>query len=130
VHGTTLRVYRFIYRQGHPVGIHDIQRGLDMASPSTAHYHVEKLLSSGLIREEEGGYTVDRVFLDNFIRIHGTVLPLQFGLAAFFAASLAILFTLARPAELTSSYVIGIAVCVVALGASVFQALRGYHDSF
>ncbi len=34
--GTTLKVYRFIYRQGKPMGIHDVQRGLTLSSPSVA----------------------------------------------------------------------------------------------
>jgi len=69
------------------------------------------------------------VFLDNFIRIHGVVLPLQFGLAAFFGASFVILIAAARPSELISSYVVGIVVIVVAFGASLLQALKSYRQS-
>jgi len=87
LHGTTSKAYRFIYRQGHPVGEHEIQRGLGLASPSTPHYHLEKLRQNGLVREEGHGYVVDRVFLDNFVRIRRTAIPLQAALAAFFATS-------------------------------------------
>jgi len=95
-----------------------------MASPSTAHYHVEKLLSSGLVRPEGKGYVVDRVFLDNFIRIRRTAIPIHAALAAFFAASLAILLVAARPQTLTSGYVLGAVVCTTALIASVMQSIR------
>jgi len=44
--GTTLRVYRLIYRQGRPMGVHDVQRGLQLSSPSVAQYHIKKLLES------------------------------------------------------------------------------------
>jgi DNA-binding transcriptional ArsR family regulator len=129
VQGTTLKVYRFVYRQGHPVRIHDIQDALGMASPSTAHYHVQKLLAGGLVREEGDGYIVDRVFLDNFIRIRETAIPLQAALAAFLATGLVILLTLARPTILTSGYVLGLAVITVALVASVLQSIRDFRQS-
>ncbi|MHB8567247.1 MAG: helix-turn-helix domain-containing protein [Nitrososphaerales archaeon] len=76
--GTTLRVYRYLYRAGRPCGIHDIQRGLGLSSSSVALYHVRKLLDAGLIRESDratgevadsekgaGGYVVDRLMFDN-----------------------------------------------------------------
>ncbi len=55
VEGTTLRVYRFIFRQGHPVGVHDVQRAMGFASASTAHYHVQKLLTMGLVKSDANG---------------------------------------------------------------------------
>jgi DNA-binding transcriptional ArsR family regulator len=122
--GTTLKVYRFIHRQGHPVGVHEIQKTLRMASPSTAHYHLEKLLASGLIREEGGGYVVDKVFLDNYIRIRRTAIPLQAALAAFFATSLIILVIVVRPDTLTSGYLLGVAVTIIALIATTFRSIR------
>ena len=29
--GTTLRVYRYLYRQARPLGVHDVQRGLGLS---------------------------------------------------------------------------------------------------
>lgn len=95
-----------------------------MASPSTAHYHIEKLLTNGLVRSEGEGYVVDRVFLDNFVRIRRTAIPLQAALAAFFATSLVILLVVVRPETLTSGYVLGIAVVAIALVTSVLQSVR------
>jgi hypothetical protein len=129
IHGTTLKVYRFIYRQGRPVGVHEIQKALGMASSSTAHYHVQKLLADGLVRSEENGYVVDRVFFENFVRIRKTVVPIQLGLAVFFATSLAILLVAARPPNLTSSYIMGVIVCVAALFAAAYQTLRDSRGS-
>lgn len=59
--GTTLRVYRHLFKAGKPVSVGDIRRGLDLSSVSVAQYHVKKLLELGLIREEQGGYVVDKV---------------------------------------------------------------------
>jgi hypothetical protein len=94
-----------------------------MASPSTAHYHIEKLLQNGLVRQEGGGYVVDRVFLDNFVRIRRTAIPLQAALATFFATSLAIL-AMVRPDTPTSGYLLGLVVVSVALIASLLQSIR------
>ncbi len=129
VQGTTLKVYRFIYRQGHPVGIHEIQNALEMASPSTAHYHVQKLLARGLVQEKDDGYVVGKVFLSNFMRIRETAIPLQAALAAFLATGLVILLTLTRPVNLTSGYVFGLAIIAVALVASVLQSVRDFRQS-
>jgi hypothetical protein len=129
VHGTTFRVYRFIYRQRHPVGIRDIQEALGMASPSTAHYHVQKLIAGGLVRENGNGYTVDKVFLDNFVRIRGTAIPLHSALAAFFAVCLSIMATVLRPQVLTSGYLLGVIIAGVALAASLFQTFRDLQQS-
>ena len=67
--GTTYRVYRLMLKQRKPVGISDLQRALGLSSPSVSEYHVKKLLRLGLIREEQGGYVIEKVVFDNIIRI-------------------------------------------------------------
>jgi len=127
VQGTTLKVYRFIYMHSHPVGVREVQDGLGMASSSTAHYHIQKLLTGGLIREEGNGYVVDRVFLENFVKIGGTAIPLQAPLAAFFSTSLVILVFVVRPEVLTSGYLLGVAVNTVGLAAAAFQTVNDFR---
>ena len=113
-----------MYRQGHPMGVREVQTALGMASSSTAHYHIQKLLSSGLVKAEGEGYVVDRIFLDNFIRIRRTAIPLQAALAALFATSLVILIFVLRPSPLTSGYLLGVTVITIALVASILQGVR------
>ena len=122
--GTTLRVYRYMYRTGTPLGIHDVQRGLELSSPSVAEYHIRKLAGAGLIQEREGGYTVDRVMFENMIRIRRTVIPFQTTYGTFFAVTLVILLVLLRPTTMTSTYVFAVAVNVAALLISIYEALR------
>ncbi len=122
--GTTLRVYRYMYRTGTPLGIHDVQRGLELSSPSVAEYHIRKLARAGLIQEREGGYTVDRVIFENMIRIRRTVIPFQTTYGTFFAVTLVILLVLLRPTTMTSTYVFAVAVNVAALLISIYEALR------
>jgi hypothetical protein len=124
IEGTTLRVYRFIFAQRRPVGIRDIQRAINLASPSTAHYHVQKLLGMGLVQVRDNGYVVDRVFLENFVKIKGTIFPIEVPLVAFFVIILTILLTLARPSTLTSSYLLGVMACCVGFVASLLTTIR------
>ena len=122
--GTTYRVYRFMLRQRQPAGISDIQRGVGLSSPSVSQYHVRKLLQLGLIREEPGGYLIDRVVLENVIRIRRVSIPIQTAYVAFFGVLLLILLVLLRPLVIDSLYYFAIMVNVSALGISVFEMLK------
>lgn len=121
--GTTLRIYRYMYRQGRPLGFHDIQRGLGLSSVSIAQYHVGKLLRLGLIKEEGSGYVVDRVVFENMIRVKRAVIPFQTTYAIFFAATLLIMLVFLRPSTITSLYLFALIVNAVALGVSVYETV-------
>src|SRR5271167_432446 len=122
--GTTLRVYRYLYKTGKPQGIHDVQRGLGLSSASVAEYHLKKLLRDGLIREDSEGYVVDRVMFENMVRLGRWVLPFQSAYAAFFLTTLVVLLTIMRPEVLTSSYVFALIVNVSALSFSAYETLK------
>ena len=122
--GTTRRVFRYVYRQHDPVGIHDIQRGLGFSSPSLAHYHVSKLLKAGLLKEEGDGYTVNKAVFENMIRFRKTAIPLQAAYATFFLGAMVILLTVMRPGSLFSSYVFGVVVAGVGFLISAFETYK------
>ena len=122
--GTTRKVFRFVYRQHEPVGVHDVQRGLGLSSPSVAHYHISKLLKAGLLKEEGDGYVVEKAVFENMIRFKRTVIPLQAGYAAFFLTALVILLAVMRPSVLSPTYVFAALVVAVAVGVSLFEAYR------
>ena len=122
--GTTRRVFRYVYRQHDPVGIHDIQRGLGFSSPSLAHYHVSKLLKAGLLKEEGEGYAVNKTVFENMIRLRKTALPLQAAYATFFLAAIIALLTVMRPSSLFSSYVFGVAVAGIGFLISAFETYK------
>ena len=52
--GTTLEIYRFLLKRNTPVGAREVQRALNLSSPSLATYHLSKLEETGLIRKENG----------------------------------------------------------------------------
>jgi predicted DNA-binding transcriptional regulator len=120
--GTTLRVYRWMYRQGRPVGIHEVQRALALSSPSVAEYHIRKLVQAELVRERINGYLVDRVVFENLLRIRRMVIPLQATYVAFFGAMLVLLFALFRPSPSSNSTGLFVFALVLNLAAvSVFS---------
>jgi DNA-binding Lrp family transcriptional regulator len=122
--GTTLRVYRYLYRQGRPMSVNDIQKGLSLSSFSVAQYHIKKLLAAGLIREEAPGYMVDRIMFENMIRIRRSVIPLQLGYALFFATTLVLLLTIFRPGFLDATYVFAVVVNVAAFVLFLYQYIQ------
>ena len=109
-------------KQGTPLGISDVQKGLGLSSPSVAQYHIRKLLQLGLIREEQAGYVVDRVVFENIIRIRRFSIPVQTAYVAFFSVTLLILLVFLRPAAMTSVYFFALVINAAALAVSAYEA--------
>src|ERR1700694_3789863 len=124
--GTTLRIYRFMYREGRPMGLHEIQRALGLSSASIPQYHINKLIKAGLVKEEEGGggYFVDRLVFENMIRIRRSLIPFQTTYTIFFCTTLVILLTILRPPALTATYLFAIATNMAAIAIFASQAYR------
>ncbi len=121
--GTTLRVYRFLYRHGKPARLTDVQKALGMSSPSLAQYHLRKLQAAGLVQEKNEGYVVDRIVFENMIRIRNAIIPFRIAYSGFFATTLLLMLTLLRPSSLTSLYAFAIIVNAAALGIFLYEAL-------
>jgi hypothetical protein len=124
--GTTLRIYRFMYREGRPLGLHEIQRALGLSSASIPQYHINKLIRAGLVKEEEngGGYYVDRLVFENMIRIRRSLIPFQTTYTIFFFTTLVILLTVLRPITLSSLFLFTLAINVAAIVIFASQAYR------
>ncbi len=91
-----------------------------------AEYHIKKLVRAGLVREEDGGYVVDRLIFENVIRIRRTIIPLQTAYTAFFLSTLAILLTVFRPATVTSLYFFALLVNSGAVIVTVYEGAKTY----
>lgn len=122
--GTTLTVYRYLYREAKPQGIRDVQKGLGLSSPSVAQYHVKKLLQAGLIKEEEGGYVVDKNVFQNVIRIRRSVIPIQVAYSVFFATLLAALLVLFRSQSGAPLFIFAFVAIAIAMLLFAYQAFR------
>jgi hypothetical protein len=129
--GTTLRVYRYLYRTGRPQGIHDVQHGLHLSSSSVASYHLKKLQSMGLIKETEDGsskYFVDKLIFENMIRFRRSLIPIQVGYLVFFLCTLAILLIIFKPTAFTGAYVFSTLVIAIACSVFGYQTLRSLRN--
>ena len=122
-----MRVYRFLYREGRPVGVHEVQKGLKLSSPSVAHYHLRKLVEEGLVKEESGGYIVDKVLFENMIRVRRSVIPLQTTFFVFFLVTLVLLVGFFLPPAISAQYLFSLGVNVAAISIFGFQSLRLYR---
>lgn len=127
---TTLKVYRYLYRNGKPLGIRDIQRGLGLSSSSVAEYHVRKLLSMSLVKEEsESRFLVDRLVFENMIRIRNTLIPIQVGFSVFFGTALLVLLFLFRPSVLSGQYIFSVIMIALACSLFAYQAFKASSGS-
>lgn len=115
--GSTLEVYRLLLKSGKPVGTREIQRALNLSSPSLAAYHLAKLEDAGLLKKENGNYVINKVVLEDCIKVSRFLIP-RFLFYAIFAVLLLVLeLTLLRPSVITSFYffaTVGTLVCAVA----------------
>ncbi len=109
-------------KQSAPVGISEVQKGMSLSSPSVAQYHIRKLVRLGLVREEQGGYVVDKVVLENVFRIRRVSVPVQTAYVAFFSVTFFILLVFLRPANINSLYFFAVVVNAAAIAVSLYEA--------
>jgi predicted DNA-binding transcriptional regulator len=126
--GTTLKIYRFMYKEGRPLGLHEIQRALGLSSASIPQYHINKLIAAGLVKVHEGGrgYYVDRLIFENMIRIRRSLIPFQTTYTIFFCTTLVILLTILRPQIITSLFLFALAINLAAIFIFASQAFRTF----
>jgi predicted DNA-binding transcriptional regulator len=97
--GTTFRVYCYILTANRPVYMREVQRSLELSSPSVAVYHLDKLVDLGLIKKDASGQYVllEEVkvgLLHLFIKRGPYLIPRYLLYVAYFAGLLAIYFIL------------------------------------
>ena len=92
IHGTTLRVYWFLFKSAGTVGVRETQRALGMSSPSIALYHLEKLRELGVAEKDASGeYSLrERVqigSLKSFLKVGHLILPRYLFYAVFLSTA-------------------------------------------
>ena len=102
--GTTLEVYRFLLKSSKPVGAREVQKALGFSSPSLAAYHLSKLEDVGLLKHEDGGYVIDKVVLEDAVKISRFLIPRFLFYAVFSVLLLVTELTFLRPATVTDAY--------------------------
>lgn len=127
--GTTLEVYRFLLRSGKPLGTREVQRALDLSSPSLAVYHLTKLEEAGLLKRENGDYVVCKVILEDLVKLHHFLVPRFLFYAIFAVAALAIDLAVFRPSTITSAYFFLTAVVVVCAASFCLETAKSWIKS-
>lgn len=126
--GLTLKVYKFILKNDKPVGIREVQRALNLSSPTLALYHINKLEEAGFIKKELNGFVADRIILENLIRLRRVLIPRNFFYTVFFVTSLIFLAVFLRPPILTREYIFALGVASVAAATSIYETIKALSE--
>ena len=126
IKGNTLRVYLYLLKTG-TSELRDVQRSLELSTPSLASYHLGKLVEGGYVsRDERGHYIVvwdsTKELLEGYIRIGTVVFPQLFFFSVLFTA---VIGFLAAESLFVSYYVPLLAAASVALvGAFWYETIK------
>ena len=127
--GNTLRVYWYMLTSNESVGVREVQRALNMSSPSVASHHLTKLVSLDLVEQlSDNTYKVKQIVkvgvLRNFIGFRGRFLPRYAFVAMFFTSyTLAYLvLSFIAPPNIYDRY--------IALAIGVVGALFAWWESY
>lgn len=112
--GNTAQVYRYAIKQRKPIGVREVQRALKLSSPTLAAYHLDKLEEAGLLKQTPDGYIVEKLVLENFVRLRQLLLPKYLFYFAVFATAVIFQIVLFRPSQLTREYLFSTSMLLVA----------------
>jgi predicted transcriptional regulator of viral defense system len=121
--GNTAQVYRYAIKQRKPIGVREVQRALKLSSPTLAAYHLSKLEEAGLLKQTPDGYVVDKLVLENFVRLRQLLLPKYLFYFAAFATAVLFQMTLFRPSELTREYVFSTSMLAFAAAFFAYETI-------
>src|SRR5580658_4964014 len=115
--GKTLKIYMYMLKQGKPVGVREVQRELELSSPSVAFHHLEKLMRLKVVEQDPmDNYVivkkVDPGILQAFVNVGRFSLP-RVGFYAVFFSTVAIAYLLSNLGDLDVYALVG------TLGASL-----------
>jgi DNA-binding transcriptional ArsR family regulator len=122
--GTTLDIYRLMLKTNKSLGIREVQRALNLSSPSVAQYHLSKLEQAGLVKREVGNYIVNRVLLDSCVKINRFLIPRYLFYTVFCAVILVLELSLLQPDVVSSEYLFFTLATAIFLGIFCFETIR------
>jgi DNA-binding transcriptional ArsR family regulator len=121
--GNTARVYRYAIKIGEPIGVREVQRALKLSSPRLASYHLEKLEEAGLLKKTPDGFVVDKLVLENFVRLRRLLIPRYFVYFMVFATAAIFQVILFRPSVLTREYLFATMMLFVAAACFAYETV-------
>lgn len=87
-------------------------------------------MEQSLVREEAGGYVVDKIVFENMIRVRRSVIPFQTTYLTLFISTLIIMLTILRPSEISGFYLFALVVNVLALGIFMYETLKSLRQKY
>ncbi len=125
--GTTLEVYRFLLKSNKPVGTRELQRALNLSSSSVATYHLSKLEDAGLLKREQGGFTVGKYVLENSVKISRFLIPRYFFYFIFAATVLVLELTVFVPAFVYREYVFSVVTTAILVLFLCYETVKTWR---
>jgi DNA-binding transcriptional ArsR family regulator len=116
--GTALDIYRLLLKANKPLGIREIQRTLKLSSPSIAQHHLARLEEACLVKREYGDYVINRVELENCVKISRFLIPRHFLYLVFAVAVLVLELAVLEPLSILAY---GILVAAVVIFIVIFS---------
>ena len=121
--GNTAQVYRYAIKQRKPVGVREVQRALKLSSPTLAAYHLNKLEEAGLLKQTSDGYVVEKLVLENFVRLRQLLLPKYLFYFVVFVTAVLFQVTLFRPSQLTREYLFSTSMLTLAAAYFAYETV-------
>jgi DNA-binding transcriptional ArsR family regulator len=122
--GTALDIYRFMLTSNKPVGVRELSRVLKLSSPSVAQHHLTRLESMELVKRECGNFVVNRVVLENCIKISLFLIPRYFFYLSFSIIILVMEFTVLYPRILFQAYVFAVIAQILVIMIFAYETFR------
>ena len=107
-----------------PLGIREIQRALNLSSPSLVQYHLSKLEHAGLVKRDLGNYVINKVLLESCVKISRFVVPRYLFYSVFSAVILVLELTFLKPEIFSREYFFFIAATALFLLIFCYETAR------
>ena len=132
IHGTTLRVYWYLFKSPQPIGVRETQRALSMSSPSIALYHLEKLRELGVAdKDDSGGYSLRQQVqvgsLKAFLKVGHLILP-RYLFYAVFLSTAVMVYCIETVVQTGTVDPAAVVLGAVGAGISWYECMRMWKD--
>ena len=132
IHGTTLRVYWYLFKSSESVGVRETQRALSMSSPSIALYHLEKLRELGIVdKDSDGDYFLKQQVqvgsLKSFLKVGHLILP-RYLFYAIFLTTATVVYAVVTILQTGAVEPAGIVLGAAGASISWYECARMWKD--
>jgi hypothetical protein len=112
-----------------PLGVREIQRELNLSSPSVAQHHILRLERAGFVKREAGSYVVDKVILDHCIKIGHFIIPRYFFYTLLAAFALLFELTFLQPNAFYQEYFFSVGLTITFLAVFCYETIKVWRNN-